>query len=430
MAENIIFERSVGTGRREGDVTVKLVATGPNEVERCQPQEITIIESFGSMSPVVSVTLMDKNGDLFNHMKIGTDITFTLSLLRSIDISVDIKLKVARFRMVNGSIGRPTDVSIQIQLVAEKWLDISGKERCRGWYDKKISEVMKEVASECGYSETFITETAEKMQSIVQPYWDNAVFTKWAKTEAFAKKSDSHFEYGATTDNRFFFKSMDELFDDNKSDIKGNTLPVLKLQSFLDSANESKEEQDSNKQIPAYFYGFDVLDDYMAGVINGTGGIKTIYYDYDEDKLIKKDNAATDVNFKQLSDFLSLSESENKNYIRNFHGRGTVEKENQNKTYISDLNMSVSAFSLITDGIPTIHIFDMVEVIIPNSVYNSKEIINQLYSGFYVVASVKHTISFAKTAKYSTTIGLIRHGVDDNGYEGLEKLQKSKGGKI
>ena len=430
MAENIIFERSVGTGRREGDVTIKLVADGPNEIERCQPQEINIIESFGSMSPIVSITLTDKNGDLFNHMKLSTDIVFTLSLLRSLDIAVDMRLKVAKYRLLNGTVGRPTDITFQIQFVVENWLEISGKERCRGWYDKKLSDIIKEIGAECKYEEVLVSDTDENVGSVVQPYWDNAVFTKWAKTEAVSKKSNSHFEYGVTTDNRFIFKSIDDVLEENKSKISGNQLPVLKLQSHLDSATASKEEQQNNQEIPAYFYGFDVIEDYMAGIVNGSGGIKTIYYDYDNDELVKKDNDLTGIKFKQMSDYCLVSSTDNKNHIRHFHGRGTVEKENQDKTYLSDLNLSVLTMAVVIDGNPLVHIFDMYEVIIPNSVNASKEVVSQIYSGFYMVASVKHTIALNKTAKYNTTIGLIRHGVDDNGYDGLDKLQISGGGKI
>jgi hypothetical protein len=432
MADSVIFQRAVSRRDPNTDVFVSLTTEGENEVFRSTPKKLELFEGMGYISPIVVATFVDGGGDLFNHMKINTGAIFTLAFGRTFEDSVSIDLRVSRVDQVNTVFGRPHDIEIKITFISANWFQLLSKRFNKGWANVKYSDVVSEIASECGFSETSITESEGEIKSVIQPYWTNRRMFEWIRKHARPLEGDTygHYEFGATLDNRFFFESTDDTIKRQQSDIKNGTVPLLRLQSPPQNPEQSVRSKSDNKGIPTYFMAFNNQEFFASGIQNGAGGYESMYFDWETDEYVTEVHTFDQEPVPQLSDLTLIREQFKENTTRYYGGRDS-ETPFHARNSMDEAAHSMQQLSVTTEGTPFINVFDIIELMIPNTNLGSKIPISAIYSGFYVVASARHHFTFDDgTIKYSTEMNLSRHGVDQVDYDGFDDLIESSRGKI
>lgn len=426
----LIFERAVNL---DADRTffVRLECDKENEVSLCTPQSIQIINHFGLSSPVIKVDFDDSRGDLFNHMKVNTGATFTLSFGRSLNDSFSIDLKIAKVDFHNITQGRSHDISFTIHFLVDNWFDAIAVKRNRGWSEIPYSEIVKEIAEESGYvvEDEYITETDGEPKSTVQPNWSNWKMLQYLREKAKPIEDSGHFEIGVSLNGDFKFMTTDAMIDYWKNEISDGSIPTLRLQGGDQSLKAQERDIINNGDIPTYFIAFRGMENYADGIKRGASGYTANWYDWNVGEYKTESSTFDQDPVKQLSEFSSIRETSVTDSTTYFGGRDEFVEQYAKNCMLENAH-SMMSFDIATHGTGFIDIFDIVELIIPNSNLGSTVPINEMYSGFYLVAGVNHFISFGDITEFNSTITLTRHGVDYFDYQGFDDLIESSGGKF
>tara|TARA_B100000700_G_scaffold324914_1_gene432277 strand:- start:1411 stop:2028 length:618 start_codon:yes stop_codon:yes gene_type:complete len=204
----------------------------------------------------------------------------------------------------------------------------------------------------------------------------------------------------------------------------------MKLEMAQTRGDQAVKDRRNNKNVPTYFLGVHNKEFYSSGIINGAGGVVSKYYDWDTDEIETEDISFATEDTPMLSDFSSIRE-EATNNKQQFYGHSDTNTPFQSKNILNEAASSMFTLNVFTEGSPFLHIFDVVELVIPATNLGSKIPVNAMYSGFYMVSAVAHQFKFGdSTIDYITEASLTRHGVDYFDYEGFEDLVVSSKGKI
>lgn len=431
MAEYIIFERSIIRNDPINDVFIKLVCDQPNEIRRYTPIKFTIQEILNSCGFVANLLINDANGDLFNHMKLHTSAVFNVSFGHSLDNEISVDMKVLSYRQVNQTMGRPHDMQLMITFGSVNWYEMTVKGFGRGWANSTYSDVVADVVADLNFSETDIGGTNGTIKSIIQPNWTNKKFLEYVCERA---KTDNQTQFGnfmftVDLDNKFTFKSFDQLVNDNRSSLISGRVPVIRMDATPDSNSETERQLVSNEYVSPTFNGIEMVESLAKGCQNGASGQTAGHYDWESGQFVSTAVDVGSIPLPQLSDYTSIREEFNGNTVYVDYGRD-VDSETIAKNKVAKANLNISKINVISDGMPKIHIFDFIELIIQNTSLGSSVPVNEMYSGFYMVGGVKHSFTFDNTISYSTETVLMRHGVDSYDYDGFDDLVSSSVGKI
>lgn len=430
MAEFVIFERTISRRDPNTDLFIKLVCDKHNEISRSTPLKMELVEAFGMISPVVVLTIKDYRGDLFNHMKVNTAGTFTLNFGRTLEESIDIQLKISKYEQMNSIMGRSHEMELKITFVMANWYPMMSVRHNRGWADTKYSDIISELAGEGSYGEVNVTESEGEVKSTIQPYWTNNKMLRWIKEKMYpseeftASEGYGHYEMGVTLENKFFYQITSEIIK------KTGEAAKMTLDMADKKGEEAAKNRKGNKSVPTYFLGVHNKEFYTSGIIRGGGGVTSKYYDWETDEIKTEEIAFASEDTPMLSDYSSIREDVTSNKEQ-FYGGTDVNTPFHAKNYVNESAHSMFGLDIMTEGSPFIHIFDVVELVIPATNLGSKIPINSMYSGFYIVSGVRHSFSFGdSTVDYVTEASLTRHGVDHFDYEGFDDLVVSSKGKV
>ena len=431
MTEFVIFGSNVT--RADGEsFFFQLSSEGTFGLSSVRPLGIKIAEVLSMGSPMAVIDFIDGNGDFINHNKIDPNVTFYLDIGDSMGNSIRLPLNISKVTLGNLSPGESRNVQFAIHFVHSGWFEMMGKRRNRSWSNKRIDEIISEIAGECGFKSVDVTETDTIYESTIQPSWTNLFFMKWLKSRAYPKNKDKgHFEFGIRCDGDFFFKSIGDILEENKSAIDNNQVTTLFLGGMEENNTLRKMEIEENNSVPVFFVSYVGTERYIDGLVNGAGGIRSSHFDFETGKYITTVNNTSDTNLIQISDWTGIPSDFEGIDKKSHHGRNT-DSTKLDEISISNVMNSLQEFDVVMQGSPFIHIGQVVEVLIPTNPNietgdgrNSISPFSEFYSGFYIISAVNHTASLVKSTM-NTTLSLSRSGFDGKDLGGFVKTKRGR----
>lgn len=416
--ENIIFERNI-VRNEDDELFIRLSADNQSPLALVQPISVIISEAFSFASPIITITFVDGVGYYFNVEKININETFYLTIGVDATESINIPVKISKISLKNTVMGKSDQVAYKITFVHQGWNELLNKRQNRSWVGKKYSDIVQELADECGYDEIEVSPSRDTRETVIQPYWNNLNFLKWLQERSIPESFDDHYEFGCDITGKFFFKSVSNMIEEQKTAADNQTIESFKLQSKTSNSLTDVESEFT------YFSDFKSAEFYMDSIINGSGGTQSMYYDWDNGEFLTQENKLSTSNSYLLSDVSALHEDHEQTNMRVFNGRNK-NANSQGNYVLSSTALSTSQFNITIEGKHNIHIGQLVEVLVEpdSSIHNTP--MAMLYSGFYIVAGVTHIIALEQDNKFITTLDLARQGYDGKDLDGYVKTSLGK----
>jgi len=381
---------------------------------------VTVIETMGSGTPLVSIALMDTFGDLINHKIIEGVFEFYLYISNNDTANQRYRLLPSHINSMNATESRNDNQIYTIDLVSYHWPDMYLTRKNKSWRDKKYSDIVKEIAEEIGYQQINVTPTKEVIPNVIQPYWTNYQMLNWIKKRCVANQSlrTGHFDFCSTVDDGFFFMSSGDLVKSKNSGINVSEARGVKTLTMVQKAPNSLETS-LRRAIK-----LEVEQNYMPMMVQGAGGVIPSHYDYMNKKYVVGDTAKFSESAEpQLSDWAFVSE-EHEIGDRRIYSHSAMDDVGLAANLNSNAVNSIQKVKALIDGVSDIQMGEVVEVQIPLSQENSKIIFNENFSGFYTVSEKKIIVNL-NTNNAQTILKLSRQGV--NGAEVNTLIASSRG---
>lgn len=433
--EYTLFETFLGKSDELSSIFVRLTSESDNQTFQYRVGGINIHGGLGTGSPLVTVDMIDATGDFVNHNRLDTDGLFRLYVGRSPEMSHVMRLKVSNVSFENGIGGKSEQHSFRIHFIHESWHKMLHETHNRGWSNVRISQVVEQIARECGFTAIDVYPTSQVFESIIQPNWTNLTMLKWLAERADPNRGDKgHSEFGISMDGHFFFGAVPDLVNrsmtqrDRLAEAMGNktTIPVLKLGGEPLSSSQKKEALKKNDYIPVNFVNFGYTEDFTEKTIQGAGGVTGMYYDYDSGTFVRSEYTYSDSQNAQLSDWAMIHPNNEVAGLTMYHGRDTNTPVISNNR-VSNAVMSGQRMRVQTSGTPYLAIGDVVEVLIPTPVDKSRVPYNETYSGFYMISEINHRLVVrGKKTQFITVATISRQGVDGKGRQGQVRSRKGR----
>jgi len=365
---------------------------------------VSVIENMVGNSTYLNVKFIDEVGVLINKYPVIPDSVFTLTYGVTKEQSITSKFKMASMKVDNLSGADTESLMITMDLIHWEWDKIIKEVHSKSWKDKKLSFVLNDIISEIDFDEIIIEETDTTVDTI-QPSWTNANMLKWISKNSISDDDIGGYVYYLTLDNKFVFSTLDNLY---------NKKPV-------------KEIAHATLTKDGVGYNFlNIENNYVPTLLANGFGTKYTYFDYNTKQYVTGDKILTDINERQLSDWYYMAESHMTPSKHYYGGR------NINTTDIIENNMLVNANSvqkinLYVDGDIEVHIGDLINLKIPiaKRIQQDGEIINDTYSGYWLVWKIAHLFSFGDD-NYQSHLFLTRNGINGKEITGLVKTNKGK----
>lgn len=426
--DKVIFKREFNRtgGDNPDSFFVQLETEVESPLSSVQPVAMSISEAFSFATPIITVTFNDGNGVYFNMIKLDTEHTYFLNMGGTKLKSTRIPLKIAKIQLKNMVGGKSTQVSFKITFVHSGWNELLNTRHNRGFANKSYSDIVKEIMSESGYK-SITTAKSKGTFNAIQPHWTNIAFLKWIQDRAISAKFDDHFEFGCNVNGDFFFSTISDMVDKQKPDIMSKNIPTLHLGSYSDSEVKREKDLTENFNVPNFFTDFNATEHYLDTAINGGGGVSAMVWDFESGKFIKEELKQSSMSLLMMSDVSSLKTVHETSNLRVYCGNDKANAASIGKGIVSSVSTSGQQFQITTDGSININIGQVVELLILNDKSMYKSPYSVLHSGFFIIASVTHTVMLSDTNKFISTISLSRSGI--NGKD-LKGYVKTKGGKL
>lgn len=420
---SIVFERAIGQEDTKESTYIRLECDDENGLSDVLPQSVFIAEAFSYASPIITVTFKDQYGVYINLLKIDPETIFNMFVGETKENSVMIPLRISRIDLSNNVSGKSENLSFKISFVHSEWNTLINKRMCRGWKEKKYSEVVEEIASECGFSDIQITPSRHSFGEIVQPHWPNNIFLKWLQENAVPEKYDDHYEFAGKIDNSFFFKSLSDIIEENTLKAEEGAIPLIKLHGYESVPKERTEAKEDNDDVPPQFMSFSGTEHYMDTVVHG-GSIRSMHYDFMTGMLVDTPTYTNDMDSLQMSDWSGIKEAHQETQRVFYHGRDPY-GDDKSKLRMSNVQISMNQFAVKTEGAISLHVGDMVEIMIPTPT-NMIPPFSVMYSGFYLVGAITHHLTLEPSPMIVSNIELTRHGFDSRDLKGYTETSLGK----
>jgi len=364
---------------------------------------VSIIENMIGNSTYLNVKFIDAVGVLINSHPIVPDNVFTLTYGLTKESSIVSKFKLASMKIDSLSGADTESLLFNVDLIHYKWEEMIKETHSKSWKDNKMSVVLADIISEMEFDETDIEET-NKSYDVIQPSWTNSTMIGWLTKNSTNITNIGGYVYFLTLDNRFVFSTFDSLY---------NQKPVKEI-THLTLTKESDG------------YNFLKIDNnYIPTLLDSGFGTKYTYFDYNTKKYVNATKILTDINERQLSDWYYMSETHMKPSKQYYGGRNTNTETVIENRLLTTAN-SVQKIDLYINGDTDIHIGNLINLKIPIAKrVRSGEIINETYSGYWLVWKVAHLFSIGDD-NFQTHLFLTRNGINSKEVKGLVKTNKGK----
>ena len=431
MTELVIFAKEIGRDDDDRSFFIEFSSETPAGLSAVRPINIKIAEGLSIGSPVVVMDFVDGNGDFINHNKLDPSAIYFLRIGKHSGDFVQMELKIAKIIMANGSGGESRDVQFSVHFIQKNWDKMFGGTHQKSWGDVLLSDVVSDIAESCGFENIDVSLTDGFYESVIQPQWSNLSMLKWIKNRATPPtKEKSHFEFGVTTDGKFFFKSLSDILSENKRQIDNSELITLVMGGDELNAASRKLAIEENRDAPTFFVHYQGNERFMDGIINGTGGIKTSHFDFETGEYTTDDIFLSETSIVQMSDWCAIKEEFEGTTFLSHHGRDTAGQD-KDTIRMSNVINSLQQFDVVMTGAPMIHIGTIIELIIPITPNVSADgassimPIAEYYSGFYLVSAANHSVNMEQGLS-TTMLSLARTGSDGKDLEGYVKTKRGK----
>lgn len=430
-----VFERYIGKFDQMDSIYVALKSKADTEMVGCIVSKIEFTESLSTGAPLAIVNFIDAYGDLFNHNPLRTDIDYTFVLGTSPEDSKHFPMRIVDIKSENHAAGKGEKIGFTVTFAGKSWSEMINKTYNRGWASVRISDVVSKIASEVSDKEAYITPTATVQESIVQPNWSNLTFLKWLaeRSDNVSATDKGHFEFGVTLEGKFIYASIPDLIrrslEKNNISAKRNdnraNVPAFKLQGNDLTPAIRKDMVEKNGYVPASFFKFGANNSYMMSILQGSGGITSMYFDTAGGQYNRSAQTFSESYNTQLSDWAMINNEHEQSHLSIYGGRDVLTPIIANNR-ISNVSNSVQKFKIQADGTAYVSIGDVVELIIPTPVDRSTLPFNEFAGGFYFVSQVHHIIKLNEDTEYATVLTLSRQGFDGKGTETYVKSRKGR----
>ena len=376
----------------DNEFYLALDTTDPNAaLALAKIKKVELKEAFGLAIPTMTIDFIDGVGiTLQTH--INPDHTYTITYgTGPLDITYS-KFKYANNNILSHGGGRAELLANRTLFFNEKWFEFLSIEHTRSWEDT-YSSVLKDIVKDI--VEFHDIEDTTDRQIIIQPKMNNFEFIKWITPQI---GIDWRFVY------RFDGKFVAKPFSSYASGKLYRTY-VLSEDSFYD---EERNIQDCKN--------IQIKTPYMSNGDNGAFGITAHWFDFDS-REFKTKSVGYEKDYNPLSDWAYISKKHTQNPRMVSMGRNTNSANEIQSNIMKSANNEVKV-TIQINGDLNIHTGDLVELVIP-SINNEGVLINQIYSGKYVVSGVIHQLGMLDVRTFITTLELTRAGINNRDERGL-----------
>lgn len=430
---NALFSKTVVRNpESEGDdsISISMECDDVLDIQLSVPTQLTTYEAFSMGCPVLVISFLDGRGDLMNAKKLDTNATYILNLASYDGSEIESKWKLSHIEHINTSIGQSSQGAFSLHFIHDSWKAFAYDIHCRGWAKKKYSDVIEEIASECGFEITGIEETNDTLEYIQQPNWPNARFIRWMMERSSPSEGSGEFEYSVSIDGKFMFAPFSAFINRTFQIREGATKPI-ELYVGAPQTDE-KRRSSARKQltnVQAKVLSYSVLEQSNAYHKQGAGGVVNSWYDFDTAEYTREPFTYSDSSNLQLSEWSVVNEEWETSPVHLNHGRNALEAEYIGENRITSIVNGMNQVRVVIPTSTVVRVGELVNFTIDNppEYKNEQGQKNEIHSGLYVVASVKNTYTSRRGAEsFKTELLLVRQGNDkkESNY-----YTKSKGGK-
>lgn len=383
-----------------GQFYLKLESDFPSQIRNVRLKGITIIETITSGSPMFILTFMDGQGDLITNTYISPNDIYYLTLGNTADTAQKNSFSLSTNAAKSTNM-HTTNTDNSIIFVSDKWEKMFKDTFSRSWRDDYYSTVASDIASEVGFKKINVEQTDIK-HNVIQPYWTNYQLLKWLMNHAKNSEGISGYDMLFYINGDFGFKTYNSLFAQKPYD------------SYIIGENSTQHKP---------ILGFNIKQDYMPTLLQGGFGETYTYFDFESGEFVTGQAKQSQMNQTQLADWFFLSQAQ-ETAPKQVYGARDTEVGNMAENRVTSVTNAVQKMNVTIYGDPLIHIGDIINLIIHPNGDNSK-IINEYYSGYWMISKVTHDIDF-KNHQYITRLELSRSGINGKGITGLVKSQAGK----
>lgn len=420
MDEVEIFSQFIRSYEDDDSIFIKMTTDMDISVSKIMPISLTMNEKMGRGSPSIIFDFIDGGGDLANHNIPHSGALFFLDIGRGIVDTKRFTMRVSKLVSLSGTNGSE-QLTYRMFFVHAGWDKFISTSYCRGWGEKNPTDVITEIATECGWGEVDTYECDDEF-NIIQPNCTNVDFMKWLSQKSTMETGMPR--YSGTLENKFIFKSIQRIITENTPDASAGSLPVLRMEGQV-STSEATSTPSANGGIPEYFTTYKIHEKQIEKRLAGAGGFKSYTYDSHTDEFKIDSWAITDVDSPQLADWVSSPDTFVKSEKPIFCGRGDDNKKEAIRMISNTIDDAIE-LDITTAGSTEIKVGLMLEILIPvPPTSDVGDIYNIMYSGFWIVSEVNHWVKF-EDSSMTTHTKLIRSGHDSKQLGGFERTAGGK----
>lgn len=370
---------------------------------------IVIVENINWMSPIVKVEFVDSLGVIPSAGYFSTESEYKLHLGQDAEDTMVIPISPLKMEVGQMQPGLMENFHVSFPFYMDHWHEMNLRNRCRGWRNRKYSDVVNVIAEECGFEEINIQPTRNKY-SIIQPDMTNYQMLRWLQKESKSIEGDHAYQIGVSADGSFFYQSLNSLY---------NTEPTKTL--FSTAKDFTATDGDENTFM---LYNLNFKNKYLGPLTYGASGIESCHYNWETKEFVYEEHYFSDMNQDQLSEWSTLAEKDEMISKLSSGGRD-IDRRDEDITKVIQKTNAIHSLSGTMMGNMDISIGEVVKVIIsPSEKWDID--ISETSSGYYMISRVQHNIMTQKR-QFVTDVTLQRVGTD---LKELEGLVESSSGKV
>jgi hypothetical protein len=362
---------------------------------------LLMVESLTAGSPMMVMRFLDNLGVLVNSTYISPDASYDVFFGKD-----KLSTKKGSFSLSTNDgkslgAGNIENVAMDINFLSNNWFNVLYKSASRSWSSVYYSDVVQQIAEECGFTNIDVEKTDEKVD-VIQPNWSNYQMIKWLAKHAKSAEGITGYEILAKLDGSFSFKTYNTLF--KQAPLKNLYLSTTQVGDNM-------------------LYGLNTVQQYAPLIKNGAAGQHYVYFDYDNKQFVTGNKTLSSTKQAQLSDWFFVSQDHDIAY-KNFFGGRDIKTEDVVESKIAGMANSIQEIRTTIMGDVKLHIGDIVNVVLAPSKKSTKPI-NEMYSGYWMISQVTQIVDFG-AKQVRTDLRLMRAGLNGRS---LKNLVKSSTGK-
>lgn len=405
---SVLFQQAVMQSGGQKGFFIRLATDSANDifVENSYIAGVKIRESIGASTYIVSLSIVDIDGDLVTANMVEGAFKFYLTIGDDEFDNVTYTLKISKISAANLAEANSSQFIYTLTLISDKWTDFFLKRHNRSWRNLRYSDVVTLLAQEMGFRDYYVTPSDGIIDTIIQPYWTNYELFRWIKRRIVSGGTGGY-DFALTVNDGFFFSSYSDLINEETVDVQGTNNGENGTIRYIMRTVSQESFDHGNRSIS----NIELQQEYMIAMKNGASGVTHSHYDYMNKQYSGKQPLTyEDLNESQLSSWAFISEEDQQlgTNIYTFSDTSSLEVATSKITNASN---KIQSLGLVLDYYSESQIGEVIEVQIPLNIDRYSIPFNELLSGFYLVSGKE--VSFDPDSNRATTrLKVIRQGVN------------------